>query len=424
MAKQTIEGFPACGSQRLTDKYVQGLDLPATGTMRVWDTHDPKKPKLPWCSGFGVRLSSGGSRSFILRYRNAKGEDKIYTIGDWPTWSMEAARNEAFDLKRRIVKGGDPLAEKQADREAPTVAVLADRFMAEHANKKRPKTAKGYQQAIDKDIKPALGKRRVDAVDFKDIEDLHRAITERGSPYTANRVTACASKMFSLAVKWRMRPDNPCKGIDRNGETKRKRYATNDEISALTKALDAYGNQGAANGVRLLLLTGARTMEVLSARWEQFDLERERGTWTKPASTTKTKSEHIVPLSKEALELLRQMREAAGDSPFLFPGDQSGHVGNPKKHWSAICKTAGISGLRVHDLRHSYASLLVSSGHGLPVIGELLGHANIATTARYAHLIDDVARAATDRVGARLAGLVAKRPGKRKPLKVVDGGKR
>jgi integrase len=421
MAKQTIEGFPACGSQRLDDKYVKALPLPATGTTRVWDVAD-KNPKKPWLSGFGMRLSSGGTKSFILRYRNAKGEDKIFTIGDFPVWGTEAARNEAFDLKRRIVRdGADPVAEKQADREAPIIATLAERFIKEHAAKKRPKTAKGYEQAINKDILPALGRKRVDAVDAEDVEDLHKAITDRGSSYSANRALACLSKMMSLAVKWRMRPDNPCKGIERNAESKRKRYIQKDELTKLITALDAYENQSAANGFRLLLLTGARTMEVLSAKWEQFDFHR--GVWTKPGSTTKQKTEHEAPLNTTALALLRQMREAGGDSPFLFPGDQSGHVGNPKKHWAAICKAAGITGLRVHDLRHSYASMLTSSGHGLPVIGELLGHSNPMTTARYAHLIDDAARAATNKVGAKLAGLVAKRPRGRK-LKAIAGGKR
>jgi integrase len=206
-----------------------------------------------------------------------------------------------------------------------------------------------------------------------------------------------------------MRSDNPAKGIARNAETKRKRYLKADELARLTAVLTKHGDKQAANIVRLLLLTGARSGEVLGARWEQFNLKT--GVWVKPAATTKQKSEHEVPLSAPARQLLNELKKkAAKDAEFVFPGKGGiKHRTDLKKAWPAICKAAEITGLRVHDLRHSYASFLVSAGLSLPVIGALLGHTQPSTTARYAHLADDPLRKATETVGAIIDG--AGKPG-------------
>jgi integrase len=202
-------------------------------------------------------------------------------------------------------------------------------------------------------------------------------------------------------------------------EEKRNRYLAGDELRRLTEALAVYPNQGAANAIRLLLLTGARRGEVLGASWDQFNLEK--GVWTKPAAFTKQNKLHRVPLSAPVRQLLAEMREAADrraaetnrePSPFLFPAERRargarqgpGHMVEVKGAWRAICKQAALSGVRVHDLRHSYASILASAGLSLPVIGALLGHTQPGTTARYAHLFDDPLRAATERVGAFVAG--------------------
>jgi integrase len=413
-------GFPACGSQRLDDKYVRGLDLPTTGTMRVWDCHDPKKPKLPWCSGFGVRLSAGGSRSFVLRYR-ADRVERLYTIGDFGVWSTDAARNEAFDLKRRIVAGADPLKERREVQNAPDMASLCDLFL-EHAGRKRASTRRGYAVAVEKHIRPALGKKLIAAVDQEDVRKLHQKITDGGRVYAANRVVAALSAMFNLAVERKMRPDNPCRRVARNAEEKRKTYLTREQLARLTDALAEYDDQRVANAIRMLLLTGARRGEVLGARWAQFNFER--NVWIKRSSETKQNREHEVPLSDAALDLLHAMREAApAGEAFLFPGGKDGHLGDIKAHWARIQQSAGIAGVRIHDLRHSHASFLVSAGYSLEIVGAALGHSSPQTSARYAHVHDHAKREAANRIGSIMAGLV-KRPGKRKPLKVVDGGKR
>jgi integrase len=259
-----------------------------------------------------------------------------------------------------------------------------------------------YRALIKNEVVPALGRMKVAAVGFEDVDRLHRKISQR-APYLANRLLAMLSKMFGLAVLWNMRPASPVRGMQRNQEIKRKRYLSNDELARLIKALAKHHNREAADAIRLLLLTGARKSEVLSATWSQFDFGT--GTWTKPGATTKQKTDHIIPLSAPARQLLAQIHERSSSPKFVFPGPgPTGHRTNLKRDWALICKTAGIVGLRVHDLRHSFAAQLASAGVGLHVVGGLLGHTQPQTTSRYAHLFDDTLRAATERVGAIITG--------------------
>jgi integrase len=377
-------------ADRLTDKIIRKLERPTAGNRITYDSA---------VTGFGVRITAGGAKAFVLNYRvKASGRERRHTIGSCSDWSLVAARERAKELKREVDNGGDPVGKDKANREAPTVADLCARFEAEHVDKLRAHTQADYRAAIRNDIKPALGKLKVAAVDFEDVDRLHRNITKR-APTLANRVLAVLSKMFALAIKWRWRPDNPCKGVDRNREDKRRRYLKADELARLTKTLAEYPDQQAANIFRLLLLTGARRSEVLSAKWEHFDLEE--GMWTKPAGSTKQKTEHSIPLSAPARQLLASLPKLHDE--WLFPERGGQHYRTNLDHsWALICKAAGITGLRIHDLRHSYASTLVSAGFSLPVIGALLGHRQPQTTARYAHLLHDPLREATERAGAIL----------------------
>lgn len=401
---------------KLSDATVKALETPINGNRISYDTE---------VKGFGVRVTAAGARSFILNYRTRTGRERRYTIGSFPDWKVGAAREEAKGLKKKIDVGHDPMEEVEADRNAKTVGDLCDRFEEEHLAKKRPATARDYKSLIKNEIRPALKHKKVLEIDFADIDALHRKITKRGAPYLANRVVAVLSKMFSLAIKWKWRTDNPAKGIERNEEQKRQRYLSPVELASLTKALAALLDQQAANIIRLLLLTGARRGEVLAARWEQFDLTD--GVWTKPGSTTKQKTIHRVPLSAPARQLLSGLRADAENrarkkgedvSEYVFPGRSGGHREEIKQAWRDVCVAAGIvtatternergkerlvvkTSARVHDLRHTYASVLASSGMSLPIIGALLGHSQPATTARYSHLMDDPLRQATERVGA------------------------
>jgi integrase len=377
---------------RLTDAVVRDLPAPASGSRITYDGGAGR------VAGFGCRVTAAGVKAFVLNY-TINGRERRLTIGGYPTWKVATAREEAARLRREIDRGIDPLGERIADREAPTVAELCDRYLAEHATKKR--NPRGDESLIRRVIKPAIGSRKVASIAYADINKLHRKLSET-APYHANRLVALLSMMFSLAVRWQMRPDNPCKGIQRNHEEPRHRYLSGDELRQLTEALTVHPSQAAANAVRLLLLTGARCGEVLGAEWDQFDLTA--GVWVKPSSHTKQKREHRIPLSAPARQLLTEMRAASGSSPYLFPGRSAGHLTELKGAWTSLCKAADLDGVRIHDLRHTYASVLASAGLSLPVIGALLGHTQPGTTQRYAHLFDDPLRAATERAGAVISG--------------------
>ena len=373
---------------RLTDAVIKRLQPPAVGNRVHYDAGG---------AGFGIRVTAAGARSFILNYRTrATGRTRRYTIGRFPDWSTTGAREEARRLRRIIDQGGDPLAAIEAERDAPTMGELADRFITEHLPRLRPATRRQYTRLIGRHIRPRLGQHsKIADITFTDIDALHRKIA---TPYEANRALAVLSKMFALAMRWGWRSDNPAKLVERNPEEKRKRYLSGDELARLTAALAAHPGGQTANIIRMLLLTGARLSEVTSMRWDAVH----EGVWTKPASVTKQKADHVVPLSAPALQLLAGIHR---DGEYIFPSKgRTGHVTVIDKSWARIKAAAGITGLRIHDLRHSFASQLASGGASLPLIGALLGHSSPATTARYAHLFLDPQRAAVERVGAIVTG--------------------
>jgi integrase len=394
---------------KLTDALVKSAPVPSSGSRRSYEIHYDAEVK-----GFGVRVTKAGALSFILNYR-ARGIERRYTIGSYPDWSVAAAREEAKHLKREIDRGRDPMAERHQQRIAPTLNDLVNRYQSDHGPRKRERSRREDESLIAQWIKPELGNRKVFDIGHADVEKLHRKVTRNGTPIRANRVVALLSKMFNLAILWEMRGDNPVKGIERNPEEKRNRFLSGDELRRLTDALPACRNQPAANAIKLLILTGARRGELLGATWDQFDLDK--GVWTKPSSHTKQKREHRVPLSAPAHQVLTELKRGADQraaeqdlkaSRFVFPAQRVGrrkgeYMVDIKGAWLAICNAAQLSGVRLHDLRHTYASLLASAGLSLPVIGALLGHTQPSTTARYAHLLDDPLRAATERVGAVVA---------------------
>jgi integrase len=341
--------------------------------------------------GLGLRVTRKLSKSWVLVFR-AAGTQRCLTIGTHrDPWRAMAVRKEAARLKTLIDQGRDPMGERHLARTAPRVNDLIERWRAEHSHKNRASSRRENERLIAQWIKPELGTRKVTDVTFADIDKLHRKITKRGTTYRANRVVALLSKMFSLAIKWEMIDLNPCRGLEKNPEQPRATYLDHDQLGRLLAALEDHPNKAAANAIRLLVLTGARSGEVFGASWGQFD--RDFTTWTKPAAGTKAGREHRVPLSPEAAELLKEIR-ATTSSIFVFPG-----LRTVSHDWETISKAAGIEGVRVHDLRHSFASYLASSGLSLLVIGSLLGHSQAQTTLRYAHLLDAPLREATAKVG-------------------------
>jgi integrase len=343
--------------------------------------------------GFGVQVNASGGRSFILNY-SFQGRERRKTIGSTKDWNTASARTEAKRLRRLIDLGTDPMAEMDAKRGAPTVEDLCARYVHEHLPKKRPRAAFDDQSMIARDIRPGFRHRRVSEVTFSDVDALHRAITIRAR-YRANRVLALLSKMFSLAIKWGWRADNPCRGVERNAENRRQQFLSPREIEKLWDWLDGHKDREGANIVKLLLLTGARSGEVFSMRWAHLDLDA--GVWTKPAATTKQAREHRVPLSPSAVTLLREIKPKPFPGEYVFPAN-SGYRKNIRPTWRRARQMLRRPELRVHDLRHTYASVLASAGLSLPVIGALLGHTQASTTNRYSHLFDETLRKATEQV--------------------------
>ena len=401
-------------SERLTSKFVETVNSPAI----VWDD-DPK------VKGFGLRVHSAGTKSFFLNYRLDGSEYRI-TIGRYPTWSVTAAREEAKALRQRIDRGENPAANKRARREAPTVADLVDRYIAEHLPRI---TAREHndQRRMLAEIAGHLGKdRKVADVHFGDVEAMHRKITESGRPVRANRILGVASKAFTLSLRplagedkpWRdAAAGNPCKGVARNREEGRSRFFSQAELAAIADALDAYPAQTPADCIRLIMLTGCRPNEALRATWLEFD--EAPGVWSKPSAHTKQRKTHTVPLAPAALSLIerrRQERDKAArkggkPSEWVFPGAVPGEPLAALWHvWHFVRDRAGLGkDAYVYTLRHSFASVGAGGGLSLPIIGRLLGHTQQRTTQRYAHLGDDPLREAAERIGAVISG--AGKPG-------------
>lgn len=369
---------------RISDKLTRAAEAPERGNRIVYD--DALK-------GFGLRVTAKGARSFVLNYR-VKGRERRITIGQYPAWSVAAARRQAEEYRRRINLGDDPLEEREAVRAAPTVADLFERYAKEHLPTKAPRSAADDRSMWMKDILPAIGPKKVADVSSTDCDALHRAIS-RDRPTRANRVIEVLRKAMNLAIRWGWIERNPASGVRRNPEKRRTRYLSRDEIARLQAALEAHPQRTSADAILFLLLTGCRRGEALGATWDQFDLEKR--IWTKPEGTTKQRRVHRIPYS-EAVAVVLERRRAEAGGTFIFSGSLGAPLVDVKRTWASVCRTAELPGVRMHDLRHTYASLLASSGASLPVVGALLGHSQPQTTARYAHLYDDTLRSATQSV--------------------------
>ncbi|KPP83608.1 MAG: Site-specific recombinase XerD [Rhodobacteraceae bacterium HLUCCO07] len=369
--------------------------------------------------GFSITIYTSGNRAFTLDYRFG-GRQRRMTIGRWPEWSTVAARERAKELRRDIDQGIDPLSLRESAREAPRVSDMIERYLNEHTPHLAPRNAADHHSIMHKLVAPDWGNRLVTDITKADVEKLlnkiaagrarpskakpnNRARKLQGpkpTPVRANRVGEVLRKMFSLAIDWGWRNDNPASGFRRRVETERERFLTPEEIRRLAKALDAASDQRAAGIIRLCMLTGARVGEVRQARFEQFNLDL--GSWSKPAATTKQRKIHRIPISNEVAAIVRQRQLVVPrGNPWLFPGDTPGQpVQEIRRFWIAIQKEADLPGVRIHDLRHTFASLLVSGGASLEMIGKLLGHTQMQTTQRYAHLMDSPLREGVNTVAS------------------------
>ena len=396
--------------ERLTEKLLRDA-VPADG--RDYQIFDED------IRGFAVCIYRGGGRAFTFDYRIA-GRQRRMTFARWPEWTVTAARERARELRRDVDLGRDPLEERDQVRSAARIQDLIDRYLKEHCTRLSPTNASDQRSMMLKLVAPHWGKKLVTDITKADVEKLLAKIAEgrarphkqkpnnrarklqpsKPTPVRANRVGEALRKMFNLAIEWGMREDNPASGFYRRVENARERFLTKDEIDRLARALDDDEDQRAAGIIRICLLTGARVGEVRQSRFEQFNLEL--GIWTKPAATTKQRKIHRVPISDEVAAIVRQRQLLVPKgTPWLFPGDVPGQpVKEIRRFWRRIQVAADIGDARIHDLRHTFASLLVSGGASLEMIGKLLGHTQMQTTQRYAHLLDAPLRAGLDAVAS------------------------
>ncbi len=384
--------------RKLTKRVIDGLQ-PEAKDLFVWDAQLP---------GFGLRVWPSGKRVFIFQYRTKHRQTRRPVIGQYGTMTVEQARGIARQWAAQVHQGGDPGGERRQVRTAPTVIDLADRYMAEHARpKKRPRSVQSDDTLLRLHILPALGTKKVAAVNRADVSQLHHKM--RATSGAANRTLALLSKMMNLAEKWGLRPDgsNPCRHVDRYPERKMERFLSGEELSRLGGVLaEAERTRtelpSAIAAIRFLIFTGMRLSEVLTLRWRE-NVDFERHCLRLADSKTGPK---VVYLSAPALEVLAGI-ERKDDAPWVIAGAKPGsHLVNLRKPWHRIRERAGLDDVRLHDLRHSFASVAAGLGEGLPMIGKLLGHTQAATTHRYAHLAADPVRTANERIGAAIAGMM------------------
>lgn len=374
---------------RITDKLIKEMSPPPLGQKIERDTI---------ITGFGVRKTASGHTAFIFSY-TAQGRERRMTIGQYPAWSVVAARQAASRLRMRVSAGEDPLEDQQIARVEYTLAQLWDRYETSVLSRRTESTQRDMRSVWRRLILPKLGRRKLSHIRPGDVEALFLAISA-STPVQANRCIASIRHAFNKAIRWELVSFNPVLGIEKNPETPRHRYLDDEERNRFIAALDARRESLSALALHFLLFTGARKSEVLKARWDQIDFSAEA--WIKPSAHTKQKRLHRVPLSKVAMDVLRRASELR-DTDHIFSGVDGGPLTDIKKTFQAVCRDADITGLRIHDLRHSYASALVSRGTSLPIIGGLLGHTQVSTTARYSHLADDAMRQATNLLDTREA---------------------
>jgi integrase len=378
--------------------------------------------------GFGVRVRPNGAKSYIVSYRAGTGRKapcRKLTLGAVGKLTPDQARNEARKAIAAVTMGGDPVADKTAARKSLTVAELGRIFLDEHVRPKRkPATAAIYDHAMKKFIAPHLGHIRVDQLTRPTIASLHRRLS--ATPSMANYTLAVIASMFGFAQRRGFVVDgaNPAARIEKYPEQRRERFLTVEELSRIGEALRESETEGIpwiidrtkpmskhmpqpknrrtifgpypAAAIRLLLLTGCRLREVLNLKWSYVDFER--GMAFLPDSKTGKKT---IIFNGAAMEVLASIPKAGS---YVFPGsipERPRH--DLKKVWSAVCRRCDLEDVRIHDLRHTFASFGAGSGMGLPIVGKLLGHTQPSTTARYAHLDADPVRRASESIGRTIS---------------------
>lgn len=379
---------------KLTKRFIGSVPTPDKDTIH-WDDDVP---------GFGLRIRKSGTKTYVIQYRNSDGKSRRLTIGKVGRITPRKARTEARRRLTQVDLGGDPVEDRRRHRAAPTLKEFAKRYMQEHSRaKKKPSSIKTDERLLRVILLPLLGNKKMASITTEDVAAMHR--TRHYTPVQANRAVSLLSKMMNLAERWGVRPQNsnPCRHIDRYPETPRDRYLSPAELNRLGEALDEFEREQRAPvtvilAIRLLLLTGCRRGEIQNLTWDQVDLDRRR----LMLSDSKTGFK-VVPLAKPAVALLREAPRQK-DNPYVCFGQRSPHVTTVvDKYWKKIRLAAELEDVRLHDIRHTFASFGVANQLGLPVVGRVLGHTTLQTTERYAHLSIDPLIEAADQIAREIS---------------------
>ena len=407
--------------KRTPDAVVAGdLPAPEKGNHITYDSE---------VRGFGVRVTAGGAKSFILNYRNKHGTERRLTIGSWPDWSVSAARTEAAQQKRQIDLGRDPMAERHHERQAPTVAALCDRYLAEHVNiHNKPRTIAENKRIVERIIRPKIGRLKVEAVDYEDVARLHREL--KPTPRQANHVVAVLSKMFNLAERWKLRPlnSNPCRHLERYPENERDRYPLPEELERIGSAMREMETEENlrsedATCIRFLAFVGCRLNEAVELDLGNVDFRT--GAWTLPDAKAGAR---MVMLGAPALALLASLGRTTGrafvredGTPITVNMIERAWIGEKpqpkhgKRARPGIRDRAGAPDLRLHDLRHGVGTYAGAAGLNAFLVRDMLGHRTMAMTGRYVSKHVDPLRAAADTISGQIAAAM-----ERPPAQVVD----
>ncbi|WP_234729982.1 tyrosine-type recombinase/integrase [Acidocella facilis] len=356
--------------------------------------------------GFGLRVYPSGRKVYLAQFR-AGGRVRRVNIGTHGALTAETARTEAMKHLSDVRLGGDPASERDRRKASPSMKEFGKRFLAEHvASHCKPTTQAEYKRSVELFINPKLGTHRIIDVARADVVELHQSM--KATPYQANRTLGVLSVMFTVAHSWGVRTDgvNPCWKVKRYKEVKRERYLTADELARLGKVLrESTDEPEAVNCIRLLLLTGCRLSEIQKLKWEHVDLDA--SLLRLPDSKTGAK---LVSLGKAAVDVFKGIAKIT-NNPHVITGKVEGqHLTDMQKPWRRLRKRAGLDNVRIHDQRHSFASDALELGEDLTMIGRLLGHTQVQTTARYAHLKTGPVRAAADKVADAIATALARTP--------------
>ena len=382
--------MPSRGELTISKRTVDGLSVESKDAV-FWDRD---------LAGFGVRVYPSGRKIFVVQTRGPRGIRRV-SLGRHGELAADQARRRAAAVIDSIKRGEDP--DPGADAPPLTVADLAERYMEAHAAVNCSAHTQGiYRGSLDNHILPALGMKPIDAVGRSDVSALHYEM--RGTPRAANRALMVLSKMYSLAEGWGMAPPggNPCRSVLRYKEGKRERFLTADEYRRIGRALcelEAGGGAAsrAAAALRLLMLTGCRLGEILTLRWDDIDLK----TGELRLRDSKTGA-RMVPLTPTAAEVLASVARARR-SPWVFAGSSPDrHLSQLTSYWHRVRSRADVEDVRIHDLRHSFASRALALGESLTMIGRLLGHTDVGSTARYAHLARGAEKVAVAKVGGSI----------------------